>query len=400
MKMSARSLNVALIGSSFMGRTHSNAWMKVGKFFDLPIEPLMHTIAARDADKVAAFAKRWGWHNSTARWQDVCDNPEIDLIDISTPNHVHMEMALAAMEAGKHIACEKPLAGTLDDARVMLKASQKHKKSKTFVWFTYRRCPAVAFAHQLVKAGKLGKIFHVRAAYLQDWAGPDAPLVWRFRGDIAGSGSHGDLGAHIIDMARFITGDEIDEIAGAMEHTFIKERPIPETTGGEISGRNAKTSKTKMGKSTVDDAVMFLARFKGGALASFESTRLSTGDKNRNRIEIHGEKGAIRFDFERMNELQWYDATIDGALQGWSTINVTSGADGHPYAANWWPTAHVIGYEHGFINMASDITNVLGGKDAVVPLPDFKDAYQTQRVLQAAVESARNRCPIKMSQIK
>ncbi|HAI13339.1 MAG TPA: dehydrogenase [Phycisphaerales bacterium] len=398
--MSTRSLNIALIGSSFMGRTHSNAYMKVAKFFDLPLEPVMHTIAARDAKKVAAFAKRWGWNHSTANWKDVCDNPEIDLIDIGTPNHVHKEMALAALEAGKDLACEKPLAGNLDDAREMLKAAKKYKKSKTFVWFTYRRCPAVAFAQQLVAQGKLGKIFHVRAAYLQDWAGPDAPLVWRFQGKIAGSGSHGDLGAHIIDMARFITGDEISEIAGAMEHTFIKERPIPESTGGEISGKNAKTSKTKMGKSTVDDAVMFLARFKGGALASFESTRLSTGDKNRNRIEIHGEKGAIRFDFERMNELEWYDATIDGSLQGWSTINVTSGADGHPYANAWWPTAHVVGYEHGFINMASDIINVIGGKQPVVPLPDFYDAYQTQRVLHAAVESARNRCPIKMSQIK
>jgi predicted dehydrogenase len=383
-----------------MGRTHSNAYLKVAKFFDLPLEPVMHTIAARDAEKVAAFAKRWGWQNSSSNWKEVCTNPEIDLIDIGTPNHVHKEMAIEALSNGKHLACEKPLAGNLDDAREMFKAAKKYKKSKTFVWFTYRRCPAVAFAQQLVAQGKLGKIYHVRAAYLQDWAGPEAPLVWRFQGDIAGSGSHGDLGAHIIDMARFITGDEITEIAGAMEHTFIKERPIPESTGGEISGRNAKTSKTKMGKSTVDDAVMFLARFKGGALASFEATRLSTGDKNRNRIEIHGEKGAIRFDFERMNELQWYDATLDGALQGWSTINVTSGADGHPYAAAWWPTAHVVGYEHGFINMAADIINVLGGKDAVVPLPDFEDAYQTQRVLQAAVESARNRCPIKMSQIK
>ena len=398
--MAKKELNVGLIGSSFMGRTHSNAYMKVAKFFDLPLEPIMHTIAARDAKKVATFAQRWGWKNNTNHWPDLCSHPEIDLIDICVPNHKHMEIALAALEAGKHIACEKPLAGTLDDARVMLKAAKKYKKSKTYVWFTYRRCPAVAFAHQLVKSGKLGKIYHVRAAYLQDWAGPDAPLVWRFQGDVAGSGSHGDLGAHIIDMARFITCDEIDEVTGAIEHTFIKERPIPETTGGEISGKNAKTSKTKMGKSTVDDAVMFLARFKGGALASFEATRLSTGDKNKNRIEIHGEKGAIRFDFERMNELQWYDATIEGSLQGWSTINVTSGADGHPYASAWWPTAHVVGYEHGFINMASDIIMDLGGKKPVVPLPDFHDAYQTQRVLQAAIESARNRCPIKLSQIK
>jgi predicted dehydrogenase len=253
----------------------------------------------------------------------------------------------------------------------------------------------------MVKAGKIGRIFHVRAAYLQDWGGPSTPLLWRFIGKQAGSGAHGDLNAHIIDMARFITGSEFTEIAGAIEETFIKEREIIESTGGEISGKGAKRGKKKrMGKSTVDDAVLFLARFKNGAVGSFEATRLATGDKNANRIEIHGEKGSLRFNFERMNELEWYDNTLEGKYQGWSTINVTRGNDGHPYAGQWWPDAHVLGYEHGHINLGAEFLTVAGGKKPVVTPPDFAEAYETQRVLHASIESARNRCPIKMSQVK
>jgi len=399
--MPSKQTNVVLIGSKFMGRTHSNGYLKAAKFFDLPSEPVMHTLAARNLQETADFANRWGWKNATNDWKSAVQNPEIDLVDIGTPNHVHKDQAIAALEAGKHVACEKPLAGTLDDARAMLKAAKKAKKCKTFVWYNYRRCPAVALAHQLVKAGKIGRIFHVRAAYLQDWGGPDTPLLWRFQGKLAGSGAHGDLNAHIIDMARFITGDEISEVVGAIEETFIKERDIIENAGGEISGKGAKkTGKKKKGKSTVDDAVLFLARFKGGAVASFEATRLSTGDKNRNRIEIHGEKGALRFNFERMNELEYFDNTGDSKTAGWTNINVTRGGDGHPYADAWWPDSHIIGYEHGFINQVADIIKVLGGKKPVVPLPDFADAYETQKVLHAAVESARNRCPIKISSIK
>jgi predicted dehydrogenase len=394
-------INIALIGSKFMGRAHSNAYLNAPKFFDLPVEPIMHTLCARDADATAAFAKQWGWAHSSTDWQRVVADDAIDLVDVGTPNHVHREQAVAALEAGKHVACEKPLAGTLDDARAMLAAAKKARKCKTFVWYNYRRCPAVALAHQLVKQGKLGRIYHVRAAYMQDWGGPDTPLLWRFQSKKAGSGAHGDLNAHIIDMARFITGDEISEVVGAIEETFIKQRDLIESSGGEISGRGAKASrKKKKGRSTVDDAVLFLARFKGGAVASFEATRLSTGDKNRNRIEIHGEKGAVRFNFERMNELEWFDATLEARLQGWSTINVTRGDDGHPYAGAWWPPSHVIGYEHGFVNQAADMCMALGRKRPIVPLPDFADAYQTQRVLHAAIESARNRCPIRLSDVK
>ena len=334
--MSKKTINVALIGSKFMGRTHSNAYLKVSKFFDLPFDPVMYTIAARNAEELGEFAAQWGWQHHTTNWKQAATDPEVGLVDVSTPNHVHKDQAIAALEAGKHVACEKPLAGTLDDAREMLNAAKK-AKGKTFVWYNYRRCPAVALAHQLAKSGKLGRIFHVRAAYLQSWGGPDTPLLWRFQAKKAGSGAHGDLNAHIIDMARFITGDEISEVVGAIEETFIKQRDLIDSAGGEISGRGAKSGgrgKKKQGRSTVDDAVLFLARFKQGAVASFEATRLSTGDHNHNRMEIHGELGAVRFNFERMNELEWFDNTLDPKVQGWSTINVTRGDDGHPYAGH------------------------------------------------------------------
>lgn len=400
--MSKRTLNVALIGSKFMGRTHSNAYLKAPMHFDLPLELVMHTIAARDKADLEVFAPRWGWRDYTTRWQDVIDNDEIGLVDIGTPNHVHRDMAIAALEAGKHVACEKPLANTLDNARAMLKAAKKAQqskaKNKTFVWYNYRRCPAVALAHQMARAGRLGRIYHVRCFYLQDWAGPDTPMLWRFKGNVAGSGALGDLCAHSIDTARFITGDEISEINGAILKTFIKERVVlAGGAGGEISGRGAKKARKKA-KSTVDDAVLFTAQFKGGAIATFEASRVSTGDKNGNRIEIHGDKGAIRFNFERMCELQWYDSTLPAAEQGWSTINVSG--DSHPYAQAWWPAAHAIGYEHSFINQAADICLAVAKKKPVVPLPDFEDAYQTQRVLEAVTQSAKNRCSVKLSQVK
>jgi len=395
----AKSLNIGLIGSKFMGRTHSNAYLKVGKFFDLPVQPVMHTIAARNEKELKKFAKRWGWNGYVTDWRDLCQNPEIDLIDVGTPNHVHKDQAIAALEAGKHVACEKPLAGTLDDARAMRDAAKSAKGSKTFVWYNYRRCPAIALAHQLVKAGKLGRIYHVRGCYLQDWAGPDAPLMWRFQGDVAGSGALGDLLAHTIDTVRFVTGDEFKEVTGAMLETVIKERTVLEGSGSEISGRGAKTGGKKA-KSTVDDAVLALAKLKGGALASLEATRLSTGHKNQNRLEIHGEKGALRFNFERMGELDYFDATADEKTQGWTTIQASDGNAGHPYAEAWWPVAHPIGYEHTFINMTADMLRVLGGRKPVVPLADFNDAYQTQRVLAAITASAKQRGPVKLSEVK
>ncbi|MHC4442999.1 MAG: Gfo/Idh/MocA family protein [Planctomycetota bacterium] len=394
----AKNCNVALIGQGFMGRTHSNAFLKVGKFFtDLPMYPTMHTSFGMKEENPKTFAQRWGWQNWSTDWKKAVRNEEIDLVDIVTPNHMHMPVALEALAAKKPVATEKPIAGTLKDARAMAQAAKK-AKVPTFVWYNYRRCPAVALAHLLVKAGKIGRIFHVRCIYLQEWGGPDTPLLWRFIKKQAGSGAHGDLNAHIVDMSRFITGDEIVEVTGAIAETFIKERVIPSTSSaGGIAG-GSRGSKKK-GKVDVDDAVLFLTRFSKGAVGSFEATRLATGCQNQNGIEVHGEKGALRFRFEDMNYLEYADNTADPKVKGWTKIMCTS-AGNHPYAEAWWPDAHIVGYEHGFINQAADILKALGKKKPVVPLPDFADAYQTQRVLEAALISAKERCAIKMSQVK
>jgi predicted dehydrogenase len=387
------SINIALLGSKFMGRAHSNAWSNVGKFFERDPAPVLHTVAGRNALELEAFATQWGWQNSSTNWAEVVADPAIGLVDIGTPNNVHAEQAIAALEAGKNVACEKPLAGTLADAETMAAAAAA-STGQTFVWYNYRRVPAVALAHRMVQAGALGRIYHARASYLQSWGGPDTPLLWRFQGDIAGSGAHGDLNAHIIDAVRFVTGEEITGVEGAIEQTFIEERDIlSEGAGGEIAGSGAAISSSK-GSSTVDDAVAFLARLSGGGIASFEASRLATGYHNANRFEIHGERGALRFDFERMNELGFYDATGDSARAGWTTIDVTRGGDGHPYADAWWPDSHGLGYEHSFVNQAADILAMVGGGAPVVAMPDFADAVKTQRVLHAAIESARERAPI------
>jgi predicted dehydrogenase len=380
-------LRIALIGSKFMGRAHSNAWLSVNKFFDVPRQAIMELACARDPKATSTFARRWGWARSTTDWHEAVGDDAVDLVDVTTPNDLHIEPSIAALQAGKHVACEKPLAGTLDDARAMRDAARRARRRglHTFVWFNYRRCPAIAFAHQLVQKGKVGQIRHVRAQYLQDWGRPDTPLVWRFDGKQAGSGAHGDLNAHIIDLARFLTGDEIVEVSGAIEERFVKRRKLP--------------GSSKYGTSTVDDSVLFLARFKGGAVGSFEATRLATGHQNRNRIEINGDKGSVAFDFERMNELQWWDDTLPSAMRGWSRIMCTNAGD-HPYADAYWPPAHIIGYEHGFISQAADILRVMGGRRPVVPLPGFEDAYETQRVLEAALLSARQRKSIRLSKVK
>jgi predicted dehydrogenase len=392
-----REINVALIGAGFMGRTHSNAWSQVVRFCKPPVRPVMHTNCGRRQEDAQAFAATWGWQHASDHWQEVVRSPEIELVDIVTPNHLHAEMAKAALAAGKHVACEKPLAGTLGEARAMVEAARA-AQVKTFIWYNYRRVPAVALAHRLVKQGAIGTIRHVRGYYLQDWADESIPLIWRFDKDVAGSGSHGDLNAHIIDMTRFVTGEEITEISGAIVETFIKERTrvTGPTAGGIASGVKAGAEK---GPVTVDDAFLFLARFSGGAVAHFEATRQATGNQNKNGFEINGSKGALRFNFERMNELEYYDATRPRAVQGWATIMCTHGGD-HPYAEHWWPDAHIIGYEHGFTNQAYDILLALAGQEPTVPIPDFGDAYQTQRVLEASMISATERRPVRLDEVR
>ncbi len=393
-----KTVNVALIGQGFMGRSHSNAWGQVPKFFKPPIRPVMHTVYGLPEENPHAFAENWGWKNASTNWEELVKSPEIGLVDVVTPNYAHAPVARAALAAGKPVACEKPIAGTLADAREMAEAAKK-ANIPTFVWFNYRRVPAVALAHQLVKQGKLGDILHVRATYLQDWAGPQVPLLWRFDKKLAGSGAHGDLNAHIVDMTRFVTGREITEVVGAIAETFIKKRKIAASTAAAGGIAAGTTGAEPWGDVTVDDTVLFLARFSGGAVASFEAARQATGNQNRNGFEINGTKGALKFDFERMNELNFYDATLPRAVQGWTNIMVTHGGD-HPYVANWWPDAHIIGYEHGFTNQAYDILKVLAGEEPTVPIPDFADAYQTQRVLEAALLSARERRPVKIDEVR
>lgn len=380
----SKTCKVALIGQKFMGRAHSNAYAQVGHFFDVPLLPEREVVCARDQKTLSEFAETWSWNRHTTNWEDIAADEEINLVDVSTPNDLHCDLSVAMLAAGKHVACEKPLANTLADARKMAVAAEGAPECRTFVWFNYRRCPAVALAHRFVREGRIGKIYHVRARYLQSWAGPSTQMSWRFDKRRAGSGAHGDLNAHIIDLARFITGDEIVTVHGALARTFIAERDLPD--------------RTERAKVDVDDCVLFLASFEQGAVASFEATRLAAGHQNRNTIEINGSEGSLRFDFEDMNVLQFHEGFDVRADSGWTRIMCTSAAH-HPYAANWWPDAHVIGYEHGFINMTADIMRVLGGEEPLIPLPDFADAYRTQRVLEAALISADEGCTIKLADV-
>jgi len=388
--------NVALLGQKFMGRVHSNAYLKATRFFNLPKTPIMHTIVGLDLIALAPFASRWGWKNYSTTWKEVVRSPEIELVDVSTPNYTHAEQALAALAAGKHVACEKPLAHTLRDARAMKNAAARARRCKTFVWYNYRRCPAVALAYRLVKEGRIGRVYHVRAAYLQSWGGPDTPLGWRFQKKYAGTGAHGDLNAHIVDLARFITGQEIVEVSGAIAETFITERPVPTPAARTAGGLPARQ---QMGKCDVDDCVLFLARFKDGAVGSFEATRLATGHQNNNTIEIDGDAGALRFSFEDMNILWFYDNREEKRTAGWRRILCTAAGD-HPYAGAWWPDGRIIGYEHTFVHMVADMMAVLAGQEPTVPLPDFADAYETQRVLEAATLAAKHRAAVKLTEIK
>ncbi|MEM7167345.1 MAG: Gfo/Idh/MocA family oxidoreductase [Planctomycetota bacterium] len=375
-------VGIALLGTKFMGKAHSNAWGQAARFFDLPCKPKLATVVGRNQQELDAFAERWGWEQTAPQWQDVVADDAIAIVDIATPNDVHAEPAVAALAAGKHVVCEKPLAGTLADARRMRDAAVS-SSGQSFVWFNYRRCPAIALAHRMVRDGRLGRIYHVRASYLQSWGGPDTPLLWRFQKAHAGSGAHGDLNAHIVDLARFLTGDEIVEVHGAIEKTFVTERTIPGTDA--------------VGTSDVDDCVSFLASLAGGATASFEATRLAVGHLNRNCIEINGADGSLAFDFEDMNTLRFCDASDPASERGWRRIVCTAAE--HPYMAAWWPDAHLIGYEHGFTNMAADVLRVLSGAQAEVPLPTFVDAYETQRVLEAALIAARERRAVELTEV-
>ncbi|KPK94774.1 dehydrogenase [bacterium SM23_31] len=383
-----KGIRVGLVGCGFMGKSHSNAYLNVAKFFPLKAKPVMSVICDKDKSSVKSFKENWGWEKYETDYKKLLKSGEIDLVDISTPNASHKEIAVMAAENGIHIACEKPLAMNSDEAREMVDVAKK-AKVKTMVCFNYRRVPAVALAKQLIDEGRIGRIFHIRAVYLQDWIiDPDFPMVWRFKKELAGSGAHGDLNAHIIDLARYLVGD-FDEVVG-MDKIFIKKRPLP----AEEAGLTAPGKKQK-GEVTVDDAVLFLAKFKNGTIGSFEATRFANGRRNYNKFEINGSKGSIVFNLERLNELEFFSSTEPQYVQGFKTILVTEPV--HPYINAYWPPGHIIGWEQTFLNEIYDmLEGIAENKDVT---PGFEDGLKCQQVLDAVIKSAEEKCWINVDEM-
>ncbi|MFI8889827.1 Gfo/Idh/MocA family protein [Streptomyces paradoxus] len=375
-------LRVGMVGYAFMGAAHSQGWRTAGRVFDLPLNPVQAVICGRDATAVRAAASRHGWASTETDWRALVERDDVDLVDICTPGDSHAEIALAALAAGKHVLCEKPLANTVEEATSMVLAAEEAyaRGQVAMVGFNYRRVPATAQARRMVAEGRLGRLRHVRVTYLQDWlVDPQFPLTWRLRREQAGSGSLGDLGAHIVDLAQYLVGEPLAGVS-ALTETFVRERPLPT---GATSGLSAVTS-AGTGQVTVDDAALFTARFPSGALASFEATRYATGRKNALRIELNGERGSLAFDLERLNELSFHDATEPGSEAGFRRILVTE--PDHPYLDAWWPPGHGLGYEHTFVHQARDLVHAIA--EGRRPEPSFADGLQVQRVLAAVEESA------------
>ena len=375
-------LNVALIGYKFMGKAHSNAWKKAPYFFDTPIEPVLKVACGRHEGSLKAFADRWGWEEIETDWKKVIARDDIDIVDISVPTHLHHEIAVAAARAGKHIFCEKPMALSYQQAKEMYEAAEKNGIIH-YLNHNYRRCPAIRLARQLIDEGKIGRIFHWRGAYLQSWiVDPDFPLTWHLQKEKAGAGPHIDLNSHSVDLARYLVG-EIKSIA-CMTAQFIQERPLPdEEAAGTFKGA---TKGSEKGKVTVEDAAFMVVEFENGALGSFEATRFAPGRKNYNYFEIYGEKGSIIFDFERMNELQFFSNDDPDYAQGFRTILATE--ECHAYIKNWWPPGHIIGYEHEFVHGVVDFLDAIENNTKIEP--NFYDGMKAMQVLDAALKSAED----------
>ena len=373
MKMKKK-LNIGLVGYGFMGRTHSNAFLQAPRFFDVPYEPVLKAVCARNPDRVKAFAANWGYETTVADWRALVDRKDIDLIDIASPNDTHAEIAVAAAQAGKMVMCEKPLGRSAAEAEKMAAAVEAARVPNS-VWYNYRRVPAVTLAKQLVDAGKLGRIFHYRAQFLQDWTiSRDLPQggegLWRLDLSVAGSGVTGDLLAHCIDTALWLNGP----VSGvtAMTETFIKERKHT------ITGRVEPVG--------IDDASAFLARFDNGSLGLFEATRYARGHKALYTLEINGEHASARWDLHDLHRLQWFDHRDEGQLRGWRSFHITDGD--HPYMKNWWVPGLQIGYEHTFVHQFADFLDAAHeGKSAA---PTFRDALMTDHVTDAVLKSAKS----------
>jgi len=369
--MSDGQINVGLVGASFMGRAHSNAYLKVGHYFDLPTKSVMRAACDINSDSLNSLVIKYGWETKETSWEKLIKRDDIDLIDICTANITHLPIAVAAANAGKHIICEKPLCLNSEEAQQMLDVAESANISH-MVAFNYRRVPAILLAKNLIEQGKIGKIHHFNAVYYQDWlVDPDFPFVWRHYAEEGGSGAHGDMNAHTVDLARFLVG-EFESVCAA-EEIFVKERPLMDGKG--------------KGKVTADDALYFIARFRDGALGSFMATRFATGRKNFLRLEIFGSNGALYFNLERLNELGYYSNSDDKNEKGFRNILVTESTQ--PYINMWWPPGHIIGWEHTFIHEIGDLLLAIYKKKSVTA--DFYDGLRCQQVLDAALISSKER---------
>ncbi|MFF1832719.1 Gfo/Idh/MocA family protein [Streptomyces sp. NPDC058231] len=376
-------LGVGMVGYAFMGAAHSQGWRTAGHVFDLPMQPALAAICGRDRTAVTAAAGRHGWAAAETDWRALIAREDVQLVDICTPGDSHAEIAIAALEAGKHVLCEKPLANSVAEAEAMTEAAERARArgQVAMVGFNYRKVPAIAYARTLIADGRLGPLRHVRATYLQDWlVDPESPLTWRLKREHAGSGALGDLGAHIVDLAQYLAGELLVGVS-AVSETFVRERPL---LSGGPAGLSGTADSAARGAVTVDDAALFTGRLASGALASFEATRMAAGRKNALRLEINGERGSLAFDLERLNELSFHDHTEAATTAGFRRILVTEPE--HPYLEAWWPPGHALGYEHTFIHQARDL--VLTIAEGADPVPSFADGLQVQRVLAAVEESA------------
>jgi predicted dehydrogenase len=368
-------IGVGLVGYRFMGRAHSNAYRQVARFFDVDPAPRMRAVCGRDEEAVRSAADALGWEGYETDYAGMLERDDIQLVDISSSGDTHREFAVAALEAGKHVLCEKPLANTLAEAREMVEAARR-AGTVSMVCHNYRRVPAVQLAKRLMDEGRLGEIRHWRAVYLQDWLlDPDAPMTWRLRKETGGAGPLADLGSHLVDLAHFLVGP-IAEVIGIAE-TFIKERPREGTD----------VANPQMDRVTVNDAAAFLARFENGATGTFEASPLAPGRKAKESFEVNGSKGSLVFDLERMNELQVYLEDDETETSGFRTLLVTELE--HPYMAGWWPPGHIIGYEHTFVHTIKDLLD--GIKTGNSPGPTFEDGYRCQAVIDAVERSVESR---------
>lgn len=388
-----KTLNIAIIGMGFMGRAHSNAWSQLNKFFDTEYEICLKAVAGKNEERTRQFAKRWGYESYTTDWHTLLDREDIDVIDILTPTYLHKEMAVAAMKAGKHVICEKPCSLTWEECHEMAETAAK-AGVVSYLNHNYRRVPAVALAKQMIEEGKLGTIYHYRGSYLQEWImDENFPVTWQLKKETAGGGALYDLASHNVDLARYLVGEPV--AVTAMLKTFVKERPEPGEYSAVFSAGDTSGSQKKL-PVTVDDAASLVLEFENGAMGSLEASRFATGRKNYNCFEIYGSKGALCFDLERMNELQYYDNTEPNAQRGYRTILVTEGE--HPYVGAWWPQGHIIGYEHTFVHAFKEFVHAIAEGGSMTP--DFNDGEQIIRTLQAAQISSREGRKVMLSELE